>query len=477
MPIKGLTERTRLPRLGKIHLGEKVINATGKEYPRAVDYFVVPPEIQSTLGEYPKTLDIMFPVEDEDQFASQFYRLYNKVTGELLCKGDGEKAVRKYDLATGEIAGSDAKEKVLRDIECPGEECEFYGTRCTEIMNLQFYLPKVWGVGIWQIDTGSINSILNVNSFVRFLKAMVGRCSMIPLQLFLEPKEVMPASGGKMTVYMMNLRYDGTIHNLFKYCDRIQLPGQTKEIILLPTPDDEVPELIIPENQDQEEQVLTPVTPRPPEPIVKEVPPAPPEVPKEAPKTKKEAAPKTKKEAAPRDPLAGLRQNIMNMAEQGLGKGEFANLVKPYMNEKFGTEDILTLEQGQLMQIKQWLGEAVQKLETHLKQQSAPKQEPKQEPLAAQSADPADRIATNNDKKTCLAKVVQILPRLSSEDAVRQFIRDVVKPKSGHNLTIRDLEKILGAAEQESKSMEKKEAEPLQESSDEDVNNFLSENG
>ena len=40
--IKELSDVRRLPRLGKIHLGVKAKNEKGVEYPKAVDYFVVP---------------------------------------------------------------------------------------------------------------------------------------------------------------------------------------------------------------------------------------------------------------------------------------------------------------------------------------------------------------------------------------------------------------------------------------------------
>lgn len=41
MGIKGLSDIRRLPRAGKFHLGEKAISdKTGKEYSRALDYYL-----------------------------------------------------------------------------------------------------------------------------------------------------------------------------------------------------------------------------------------------------------------------------------------------------------------------------------------------------------------------------------------------------------------------------------------------------
>jgi hypothetical protein len=66
MPIKGLTQVRRLPRLGKIKMGIKVKTTLGVEYPQKTDYFVVPPEVADVYGDRPKALDIIIPVEDED---------------------------------------------------------------------------------------------------------------------------------------------------------------------------------------------------------------------------------------------------------------------------------------------------------------------------------------------------------------------------------------------------------------------------
>jgi len=76
-------------------------------------------------------------------------------------------------------------------------------------------LPDVPGLGVWQIDTGSKNSILNVNSCARMIKQAFGRISLIPLKLTFEPIQVNnPENGKKQTVYVLNLRTDITIAQL-----------------------------------------------------------------------------------------------------------------------------------------------------------------------------------------------------------------------------------------------------------------------
>ena len=217
-PIKGLTDQPpRLPRIGKIHLGVRV--TTKKDgtpcapYPRATDYFVFDPnhpgydELVKTYGKKPKELRILLPIEDETKFAQQYYRLYSLTRG-LVCKGDGEEALRMIDTDTGGVAGRDTKDFAMRPITCQGRECPEYGPRaCGETMNLQFLLPEVSGFGVWQIDTGSINSIINVNSALDLIRGVYGRVSMVPLILALEPKEVVnPDDGKKKTVRVLNIR-------------------------------------------------------------------------------------------------------------------------------------------------------------------------------------------------------------------------------------------------------------------------------
>jgi hypothetical protein len=53
MPIKGIPEIVRLPRLGKIRLGIKKKTDAGVSYPSPTDYFVCPDELKKVFGEKP----------------------------------------------------------------------------------------------------------------------------------------------------------------------------------------------------------------------------------------------------------------------------------------------------------------------------------------------------------------------------------------------------------------------------------------
>jgi len=222
MPIKGLTENRRLIRQGKIHLGIKVekIDPKTKQpitnnrgevitYPKATKYFVCPPEVQEVYGEQPDRLDVIIPVEDDELWCSQYYRQYSRTRG-LTCKGDGETCRRMIDRQTGAIANRETKEVVWKEgLPCPGRACpDYQAKKCQEVMNLQFLLPRVRGLGIWQIDTGSINSIRNINDNATLIRAVCDRVSWIPLVLALEPKEVVnPDDGRKKVVRCLNLHH------------------------------------------------------------------------------------------------------------------------------------------------------------------------------------------------------------------------------------------------------------------------------
>jgi len=219
MPIKDLTDSVRLPRLGKIHLGTR---HPEKGYPMKADHFVFPKDhsdydkLVELYSETSKELPILIPVEDEDTWASQYYKAYNQTYG-LVCKGDGEMAMRMVDVETDELP--DAKKAgtvALKEMPCQGKNCSAYQEKkCHEVMNLRFILPEVPGLGVWQIDTGSKNSILNINSCAKVIKRAFGRVSMIPLKLTFEPIQVNnPETGKKQTVYVLNLRTDVTLAQL-----------------------------------------------------------------------------------------------------------------------------------------------------------------------------------------------------------------------------------------------------------------------
>lgn len=239
MPIKGLSEQRRLPRLGKIRLGvKKVSEKSGKEYPAACEYFVLPEELKQYITEeHPDSLAIMFPTEDEEIISQQYYKRYSGERG-LTCKGDGLTCRRMVDKQTGDFAHHDTREVVWSlNVPCQGRDCCEYLAKpqaCKEVLNLQFIMPDIPGLGTWQIDTSSINSIRNINSAIAMIRAVYGRIAFIPLNLTLEPQEVInPDDGKKKRVYCLNLRTLDTMRHL------MALTSQPVKSLLLPEPVDE----------------------------------------------------------------------------------------------------------------------------------------------------------------------------------------------------------------------------------------------
>ncbi len=264
MPIKDVSDVRRMPRLGKIRLGIKVEVEGKNPYPRATDHFVVPDEIKRIVGDEPKKLSIMFPTENPEEFAQQWYRCYSFSQG-LICKGDGATAVRKVDVANGDIASHTTEEWTRKEWGCDPEMCEQYlGKQCRRVMNLLFLIPEVPGLGVWQLDTTSFYSIVNINSCVDLIKRLCGRISFIPLTLSLEPQTVEPPGIKKKTVNILQIRSEVKLAEIQK------LGRVPPEKVLLPLPDeDEIPMDLTPEEIAGEAEAPV-VEERPPvEPAVK----------------------------------------------------------------------------------------------------------------------------------------------------------------------------------------------------------------
>lgn len=242
MPIKGVTGVIRLPRLGKIRLGIKKENASGVSYPFQTEYFVCPEEVRKVFGEKPRELRIMFPTDDQTQWASQYLRCYSASRG-LVCRGDGETAVAKIDVRTGDIAGRESAETEMKEITCNPAKCVYYQkARCRRVMNLQFLLPDCPGFGVYQLDTSSFFSIVNINSSLELIRGTCGRLSMLPLSLKLIEQAVQP-EGKKKIVRVLSMTAPFSLAEIQRYA---QIPpGQ---VLLLPPPDNEAPDDLFPDD-------------------------------------------------------------------------------------------------------------------------------------------------------------------------------------------------------------------------------------
>lgn len=254
MPIVGLSDERRLPRAGKIHLGVKKESAkTKKLYPDAVDYFVVkadestPQEsadaFHKAYGKTPKKLKIVFPLNAPDLIFPHWLKQYTAAG--LRCKGDGVKATRWVD-------GPD-QTLVKKEIDCHKNpsECPYVKTQhgkpdCGPIANLQFLLPDVPIAGCWQVDTSSINGIIEINSTLEMLqfetKRLFGAAyiSGIPMHLTLVPKQANP-DGRRKTIHILHLDYTEGLQRLKDLRKAGALPGKPAEVPIEPINEDEVP--------------------------------------------------------------------------------------------------------------------------------------------------------------------------------------------------------------------------------------------
>ena len=215
MAIKGISERRRLPRQGKIKIGEKIQkeNRSGKivEYPVALDHFKVPEEVAVIYGQDPKELDIIFPVNDLEQIFPQYMKKYGKVG--LHCKGDGETGTAMID---GEMVERTCDPD---DPWCKG--CQPKGT-------LSYIVPKVSSMRVYQTTTGGWNSIVNINSSLDMIRGMTGgKIAFIPLKLKIEPHEGTIIADGKQfkkTVFVLQVDIEGTMADFIAQHRRTALP-------------------------------------------------------------------------------------------------------------------------------------------------------------------------------------------------------------------------------------------------------------
>lgn len=124
----------------------------------------------------------MFPPASPEIFFQQWYKRYG-ISTLVKCKGDGENASTTEDFAKGlEKIGED--DRGFWQVKCLGPECIYQKSgECGRMAALQVILPKITGLGIWQINTGSYNSIVNINSALDWLRGLCGRFAMIPVKL------------------------------------------------------------------------------------------------------------------------------------------------------------------------------------------------------------------------------------------------------------------------------------------------------
>jgi len=232
--IPGISDVQRLPRLGKIRLGEKRQSKSGKEYPAALDHFNFKdaPEVEKVYGKNCRELEIMFPVDDPGIFFPQELKAYR--TSGLFCRSnDGQTATRvrvglsdgKGRIPKGRELDPDGEAYLKRtgeavdvgsmfDLPCPYHECSFFQNKfCKGVGRLLFMLPKVPRFGCYEITTSSWNSMVSVNNYVKAIQGAAGRVSLIPLKLKLVPQKA-SVDGKAKTIHVLEIVYEGATQTL-----------------------------------------------------------------------------------------------------------------------------------------------------------------------------------------------------------------------------------------------------------------------
>lgn len=227
--VKGISDALRMPRVGKIHLGIKKVSKNGNEYPSQTDYFVVTAgdttteqaaaAFKTAYGEQPKELTIMFPLNDREEFFPQAYKRY--AASGLMCKGNGEYAIEVID---GKLVERDCDPEL-----CP----HFQSKQCHLRGHLQVILPELPGLGVWQIDTGSFNSVRNINSAIAYIQTLTGgRIAMIPLKLIIRPHKGRDETGKATNNFVMDIASEN-----IRMMDVLEAAQKTALQVLMPAVD------------------------------------------------------------------------------------------------------------------------------------------------------------------------------------------------------------------------------------------------
>jgi hypothetical protein len=108
-------------------------------------------------------------------------------------------------------------------------------------MNLQFLIPDCPGFGVYQLDTSSFYSMVNINSSLELIHNICGRFAMIPLTLQLIEKEVQPDGHNKIA-WVLTLMPTYSLAETQRYA---QMPPE--QALVLPPPDSEAPDDLFPD--------------------------------------------------------------------------------------------------------------------------------------------------------------------------------------------------------------------------------------
>lgn len=173
--------QSRLPLLGRIKIGVKAKNASGKEYPQSIDYFRADGKyadlFHKVYGAKPNRVTIAFFSPNPADVCSESY-VIRDTAGRLLAEGDGV-TWRAWSAAAKEYKWGQATLEKMQ---------EQYG-EAKASLTLRFILPgipTVWG--IWSLTTkGAVSSIPALRSaFDNVVEYTGGLVTKVPFDLSVE---------------------------------------------------------------------------------------------------------------------------------------------------------------------------------------------------------------------------------------------------------------------------------------------------
>jgi hypothetical protein len=197
-------------------------------------------------GERPTSLDVMVPINDQEVVFPQAYKWYGGQKG-LKCIGSGESALRLKE-----------EMQVMEEIPCPCER--LVSGDCQKRAHFMVILPRINMGGVYQIDIGSYNSIIDINSGLDYVQALVGRFAMVPLKLVRAPKET-HWGGQKQIHHTLQLFLDAdvdTLNALRENTSRVLL--STRNLILPPPEDVDENGVILEDDKKQEDEKQEPAS-------------------------------------------------------------------------------------------------------------------------------------------------------------------------------------------------------------------------
>jgi hypothetical protein len=177
----GQPQRLRLSRVGRVRQGIVAKNKAGKDYPKAVDYFILDPltdnqteraqildDVWAAIDaacpgqdrQKPTVLPIVFLAGQDDIIAPESYKVRRGRAGTVWCAGDGETIHWKLDDDFRIEVASGARADTGEIVPCPGgskEDRHPWCSECAPELELNFAILGYERTGTWMIRTSSMS--------------------------------------------------------------------------------------------------------------------------------------------------------------------------------------------------------------------------------------------------------------------------------------------------------------------------------